>query len=118
MELLRSLKRTALNWSSEFDFVANTLVALEVVARVSTMTYDPLKNSPFGMVALPTLRRVDPVQAYPLAVHLNGIAVDHRDGSWWGCRSWALLKRKRPQFLRALIETVSQTGTQPGNWII
>ena len=23
-------------------------------------------------------RRVDPVQAYPLAVHLNGIAVDHR----------------------------------------
>ncbi len=27
---------------------------------------------------LATLRRVDPVKAYPLAVHLNGIAVDHR----------------------------------------
>ncbi len=27
-------------------------------------------------------------------------------------------QRKRPQFLRALIETASQTGTQPGNRII
>ena len=27
---------------------------------------------------LPALRRVDPMKAYPLAMHLNGIAVDHR----------------------------------------
>ena len=27
-------------------------------------------------------------------------------------------QRKRPQFLGALIETASQTGTQPGSWII
>ncbi len=27
---------------------------------------------------LPAFRRVDPVKAYPLAVHLNGIAVDHQ----------------------------------------
>ncbi len=27
-------------------------------------------------------------------------------------------QRKRPQFLRALIETASQTGMQPGHWII
>ena len=27
---------------------------------------------------MPTFGRVDPVKAYPLAVHLNGIAVDHR----------------------------------------
>ncbi len=30
---------------------------------------------------LATLRRVDPVKACPLAVHLNGIAVDHRGGA-------------------------------------
>ncbi len=33
-------------------------------------------------------RRVDPVQAYPLAVHLNGIAIDHRGDAGHVGLSW------------------------------
>ena len=37
---------------------------------------------------LATLRRVDPVQAYPLVVHLNGIAVDHGSGAGHVGQGW------------------------------
>ncbi len=49
-------------------------LVLERVRRV----FAALPGLAVQVAELPALGRVDPVKAYPLAVHLNSIAVDHR----------------------------------------